>query len=207
MNFDALRRVRFPLRGTALRPRHAGALLALAGLFASLVALDAAGVPVRALLSYARAPLAAGEWWRLLSAHLVHHDARHAALNFAGLALLWVLYVRDAAPREWLVVALGAALAIDAGLYFFNAAVEWYLGASGVLHGVWAAGAVFAARRWRLEGAVTLALLAAKLYLEQRYGALSARAGDLPVITAAHLYGAVGGLASAILLRRARAPL
>jgi hypothetical protein len=75
-----------------------------------------------------------------------------------------------------------------------------------VLHGVWAAGAVYAARRYPLEGGVTLALLAAKLALEQRYGALTVRDGSLPVVTVAHLYGAIGGLGAAIALggRRSR---
>jgi membrane associated rhomboid family serine protease len=108
MNFDALRRLRFPAART---------FGALAALVAGLAALDAAGLPVQAWLRYERAPLAAGELWRGFTAHLVHADARHAALNLAGLALLWLLYAAAASAREWLVVTLASALAVDAGLY------------------------------------------------------------------------------------------
>ena len=198
MHFEALIGDWFP---------HPRALLAGVALLSALVLLEAAGVPVLLQLRYARAPLAAGQWWRLLSAHLVHSDARHLALNLGGLALLWSLYVRDASVREWLIVTLAGMLAIDAGLYVLDPAVGWYVGASGALHAIWAAAGVFAARRWRLEGLVTLALLGAKLAIEQRYGALSAQASAFPVVTSAHLYGALGGLAAALGLRLARAPL
>ena len=198
MHFDALAVRRFPA------PRS---LAALAALLATLMALASAGVPVAACLRYERVALAHGEWWRLATAHLVHHDWPHLALNLAGLALLWMLYRAQASAREWLVVVLASMLAVDAGLYWFAPEVRWYLGASGLLHGLWAAGAVFTVRQRRLEGWLTLSLLTAKLLLEQRYGALSASSLGLAVVTAAHGYGALGGLAAALGLRARRAPL
>ena len=45
----------------------------------------------RALLRYDRAALAAGQWWRLLTAHVVHLGLEHAALNSLGLVLMWAL--------------------------------------------------------------------------------------------------------------------
>jgi rhomboid family GlyGly-CTERM serine protease len=183
-------------------------LVALALVAALLAVATLAGPPVGAALRYERAAVAAGEWWRLLGCHLVHFDARHLALNLAGLALLWWLYVADARPWQWLGVALAAALAVGAGLYLLAPAVHWYLGLSGVLHGLWGAAAVFAWQRWRLEALVTGALLAAKLAAEQWFGPLSgALEPALPVITVAHLYGALGGAVAAVALGRPRAPL
>jgi rhomboid family GlyGly-CTERM serine protease len=161
-----------------------------------------------ARLRYERGLVAAGEWWRLASCHLVHYDAQHLAMNVAALALLWALFVTDLRARDWALVVLAAALAIDAGLYFREREVTWYLGLSGVLHGVWAAGGLAALRRSRLEGLATLALLAAKLLAELRFGALSSGLGaGLPVLTAAHRYGALGGGLAALALGRARRPL
>jgi rhomboid family GlyGly-CTERM serine protease len=175
---------------------------------AALVLAQSRGGPAGIVLRYERDAVAAGQWWRLLSCHLVHFDFRHLALNVAGLVLLWALYVSDARLRDWLVVALVAACAIGLGLFYFDPAVVWYLGLSGVLHGLWAAGGVACWKRWRLESVVTLALLAAKLVFEQVHGALSHELGaTLPVITAAHVYGAIGGLASALALRLWRASL
>jgi rhomboid family GlyGly-CTERM serine protease len=190
-------------RATA-RAHRLAALLVVAAL---LTLPTLAGGSVQAL-RYERAAIAAGQWWRLVSCHLVHFDARHLALNLAGLGLLWWLFAADARPRAWLLVALVAALAVGLGLYLLEPAVGWYLGLSGVLHGGWAAAAVFAWRRRRLEALVTGALLAAKLVAERAFGPLSgALDASLPVIVAAHLYGALGGAAAALALGRARAPL
>lgn len=177
---------------------------ALSLALALLILVHALGPRASLALRYERAAIAAGEWWRLLTAHLVHDDLRHLALNLAGLVALWVLYRRDARPRDWLLVVLAAALGVGLGLFAFQPQLAWYVGLSGVLHGAWAAGGVFAWRRWKLESIVALALLAAKLALELwRGNAVVDAALALPVITAAHRYGALSGLIAALAVRRA----
>jgi rhomboid family GlyGly-CTERM serine protease len=188
-------KLRARLRG-ALPPRPAGLAIALA-LLAAPLALPGSAASWR----YERDAIAAGEPWRLATAHLVHHDLVHLALNLGGLALLWGLFVRDARPAHWAAVGAASASTVAAGLWFLRPDLAWYLGASGVLHGFWAAAGVAARRRWRLEGEVTLALLAAKLAWEQWHGPLSQGTESLPVIVDAHLYGALGGLAAALALR------
>lgn len=189
----------------ALLPPHAGVLFACV---ATLVSLSLAGDATTLALRYERAAIAAGEWWRFLGAHLVHHDPAHLAMNLAGLALLWWLFVRDARWRDWALTGLASALTIDAGLWFLAPDLDWYVGLSGVLHGWWAAAALAARARWPLEGWVTLGLLAGKLALEQSQGALSTGLGAaLPVVVDAHLYGALGGLAAALALRLGRTRL
>src|SRR5260221_13119293 len=59
-----------------------------------------------ALLRYDRSAIAAGGWWRLLTAHMVHLDAHHLMLNGLGLVLMWALF----APA--LDAADGAALLV-----------------------------------------------------------------------------------------------
>lgn len=181
---------------TALPPHPAG-LAAAAALLSAPLAFPG----VVAAWRYERAAVAGGEPWRLATAHLVHHDLAHLSLNLAGLALLWWLFVRDARPSHWAAVAVASGTTVAAGLWFLRPDLAWYLGASGVLHGLWAAAGVAARRRWPLEGHVTLALLAAKLAGEQWLGPLSPSADGLPVIVDAHLYGAVGGLLVALALR------
>lgn len=188
----------------ARRHRLAGLALLVAGLAVPLLVGEAATAGLR----YDRALIAEGQWWRLVSAHLVHYDARHWLMNLAGLALLWWLFVADLPVRAWWLVAGVAALAVSGGLYLFAPGVGWYVGLSGVLHGVWAAAGVAAWRRWRLESGVTLALLAGKLLLERSHGPVSAGLDPgLTVITVAHLYGALGGLAAALGLGFARRSL
>ena len=189
----------------ALRARHGLAAAALTGL---MLALAVAGPRAIEALRYERGAIAAGEWWRLLGAHFVHFDLRHLLLNLCGLALLWWLFAADARARDWLVVLLVSALTVSAGLWFLDPGVAWYLGASGMLHGAWAGAALAAWPRWRLESQLALVLLAAKLAFERWQGPLSGGLdAALPVVTAAHLYGALGGLAAAAALRLWRRPV
>ena len=77
------------------------------------------------------------------------------------------------------------------------------MGASGVLHGGWAAGACAMYRRGDGTGRGAVLLLIVKLVYEQHPGA-SLFEGDLPLVPAAHLFGALGGLLGAVLPRARR---
>jgi rhomboid family GlyGly-CTERM serine protease len=179
---------------------------ALIGAVLLLLALSASSGWGRERLQYQRDALAHYQWWRLISAHLVHLGWRHALLNCGGLIALWMLFAREFSPRRWLWILLLATAAIDAGLWFLQPAVDWYVGASGVLHGVWAAGACAMYRRGEPVGAGLLLLLVVKLVYEQQSGA-SLFDADLPLVPAAHLFGALGGLIGAVLPRAAAKPL
>jgi rhomboid family GlyGly-CTERM serine protease len=179
---------------------------ALLGVVMLVLALNVLGNWGRETLEYERAALARYQGWRLISAHLVHLGWRHALLNCTGLTLLWMLFAREFPPRRWLWIALLAAASIDAGLWVLLPAVDWYLGASGVLHGAWAAGACAMYRRGDGIGAALLLLLIVKLLYEQQSGA-SLLDGALPLVGAAHLYGTLGGVIGAVLPRALRKPL
>ena len=180
--------------------------LALLAAVASLLVISAGGDSARAALRYERSALAQGEWWRLISAHLVHLSIEHNLLNCAGLALLWMLFAREYSPRRWLGILACSMLMIDAALWFLRPAIEWYLGASGVLHGALAAGAIALYRRADALGAALVLLLVVKLIYEQHSGA-SAFAAGLPLVPDAHLFGALGGLVGAWLPRQRSKPL
>jgi rhomboid family GlyGly-CTERM serine protease len=158
------------------------------------------GEVLRYYLRYQRAAIATGEWWRLLSAHLVHFNLAHMLANFAGLAVLWGLFLQYFRPRQWVFILIMAIAAIDAGLWWFNPQLSWYLGASGVLHGIMAA----VAWRGSLQGDHSAWLLAGFLTIKLLYEQLGDPAlfwgGAVTVIVDAHWYGAIGGLAAAAIL-------
>ena len=173
------------------------------------VGLGLGGDAVRAWGRYEREALELGEHWRLATAHFVHLGWGHLLMNVAALLLLGALFDDLLKPLEWLTAALVSAAAIDLGLYLWQRDVAWYVGLSGVLHGLLAFGAVRLLPSRPVFAAVLLGVLGVKVALEQTVGVLpwSALGTGGPVIVAAHLYGAAGGLLAAgghRLLRRAR---
>ena len=174
--------------------------LALLGVCALLALLEAGGDPVRDALSYDRAALAAGEWWRVLTAHFVHLDPAHAALNGMGVVLMWALFARDYSPLRWLAIYLFSSLCISAGLWLWDSGVTNYVGASGALHGVMTAGTLAHLRRRDLDGWILAIFIIVKLGYEQFAGALPFSSSGNTIVDA-HLYGAVGGIVLASFLR------
>jgi rhomboid family GlyGly-CTERM serine protease len=174
--------------------------LALGVACLALLAAELGGDAARKALRYDRSALAAGEWWRLATGHFVHLSLEHAILNALGLVLLWILFARDYSPRAWLLILASAMAAIDLGLWAFDSTVLWYVGSSGALHGVLAAGTLAHLRRREPDGWILAALLVGKLTYEQSVGALPFLKGAAVVVDA-HLYGALGGLLAALALR------
>ena len=146
--------------------------------------------------SFHRLRIWEGELWRLLSAHFVHLSWSHYAMNCVGLLIAYGLYWRWLTASTTLMWGLLSASAVTFGLLFFSPQIVWYVGLSGVLHGLIVAGAVtdVQARRW--EGVWVLGIVAAKLVWEYRNGPLpgSESGAGGPIVVEAHLYGAAGGL-------------
>ncbi len=171
-----------------------------------LVALG--GEEAARALRYDRAAILEGEWWRLLTGHLVHLGWAHLALNLAGLLLAWLLAGGALQPREWGVVLGGTALLSGLALLVFLPALEWYVGLSGVLHGLLLAGVLAGWRAGLRDAPVIAGLVVVKLVWEQVSGPLpgSVEAAGGPVVVDAHLYGGISGVLAllAVLAWRAR---
>jgi len=193
-----------------------GALPTLAWLVPGSVVLIAlillfSGETGREWLRFERSGIAAGELWRLLTGHLVHLGVSHAFLNLAGLVLVWFLVGRAFDWKQWLWVMAGSVGAIDLGLWFGAPSLEWYVGLSGLLHGMLGAGIVAGIVARSGEALILAVVVAGKLAWEQFAGPLpgSETTSGGAVIVDAHLYGVIGGtLVAAMLIRvRGRAPI
>ncbi|KPK39847.1 MAG: hypothetical protein AMJ69_04490 [Gammaproteobacteria bacterium SG8_47] len=151
-------------------------------------------------LRYDRAAILDGQWWRVLSGHIVHVGWMHLAMNVAGLVLVWLLFGVRLSTQRWLVVLLLSALGVSAGLLLRQPDLNWYVGLSGVLHGLFAAGIV-AALAVGDRGAVVLAIaLVVKLIWEGMAGPMPGTSEwvGARVVTEAHLYGALAGGATSV---------
>jgi rhomboid family GlyGly-CTERM serine protease len=165
---------------------------------ALLMGAELGGDAARLVMRYDRAAIVAGEWWRLVSAHFVHLGLEHAALNALGLVLMWALFARDFRPAAWLLILVASIATIDIGLWLRDSTVEWYVGSSGVLHGIMAAGTLAHLRRRDLDGWILAVFMIVKLAYEQYTGALPFAEGGATVVVSAHLYGAIGGFIAAV---------
>jgi len=137
-----------------------------------------------------------GQFWLLLSGNLAHLNWSHLWLNMAGLILVAVFFSAYMSAAAWLLLSLWSALLVGLGLYYFNPHLLWYVGLSGVLHGLFVAGAWYEFRRFRSSGLALLVLIALKLLWEQWSGALpgSETMAGGRVVVDAHLYGAIAGV-------------
>ena len=163
--------------------------------------LQFGGAAMRHALRYDRGKVLAGQWWRLVTANFIHSSWAHLGLDVSGFVLLWLLFGAILGVRRfWVATAVGA-LAVGLGVFLFSPGVFWFDGISGVLHTYWAAGALLAVYRREWGGRWLLAFLILKLTYERLFGPLPTSHWAIggPILTIAHLYGAIAGTLLGIL--------
>jgi rhomboid family GlyGly-CTERM serine protease len=164
-----------------------------------LIIIQLADDNIKQWLRYNREGIQNGEYWRLLTAHFIHLGWTHLTLNGLSLLLIWGLGTTVLAVLYGFAFILLCSLGISLGLFLCSPEVIWYVGLSGVLHGLLA---IIALQQIHVfQGVVLVLLLIAKLVWEQYWGALPVT-GQLTggaVIVTAHLYGAIMGFISELI--------
>ncbi|GAA0356786.1 hypothetical protein GCM10009092_21280 [Bowmanella denitrificans] len=147
-------------------------------------------------LTYDRTMLQSGEWWRLLSGHLLHTNFNHLLLNAAGMLLLWALHGHYYRFFPYLGLMLCCALICSIGLYWGSPELIRYVGLSGILHGLFAWGAGMDIRHGIKSGWLLLMGLWGKVLYEQWAGPSQevAKLINANVAIDAHLFGALAGM-------------
>ena len=153
-------------------------------------------------LQYSRHAISEGEYWRLFSGHLLHIGWIHLFLNQAALLIIWYFSGHFLNSTVWWGAALFSALGTSLCLYMFMPELLWYVGLSGVLHGLLAVGAVAGILRGSQEALLLLILIGVKVVWEQFDGALSSSViVEGKIIVNAHLYGMLSGIVYITLLQ------
>lgn len=138
-----------------------------------------------------------GDIWLLFSGHIVHLNWSHWLLNMAGLAIVAFFFSSHASFKQWFTVVLVSAGVISAGIWWGMPEIHYYVGLSGLLHGLFLYGALREIHFYPASGYVLTAVLVGKLGWEFFNGALPG-SEDMTggrVLTEAHLLGAIGGVA------------
>ena len=165
----------------------------------ALLTLLLAALPesIQDSLRFDREAVLQGELWRLFSGHFLHLTWGHLLMNLGGLLLVIAFFTSCLPFRVWAIFIVLDALVISVVILMLDPDVHWYVGLSGILHGLFVLGGLADTKVRPLEGWVFLGLIAAKLAWEQWQGALpgSAEMAGGDVLTEAHLYGALFAVA------------
>lgn len=95
------------------------------------------------LLEFSRSAIADGELWRLLTGNLMHSNGWHLLMNVGGLLLATLLVGHLFSKRHFIGLALSNGLAVGVLIYWLNPEINYYVGLSGYLHGLFIYGALF----------------------------------------------------------------
>jgi rhomboid family GlyGly-CTERM serine protease len=146
-------------------------------------------------LAYIATDIEHGQWWRILTGNLLHTNTPHLLLNLGGLWLLFALHFQYYSYR-WLVLVGFMCLAVGMGIWLFSPKIQWYVGLSGVLHGLFVLGAFYDIKHQLKSGWLLLLGVLIKVGYETQFGASQEVANLIGanVATDAHLYGALSGL-------------
>lgn len=147
-------------------------------------------------LEFDRQAIASGQWWRLISAHLVHSNLWHLGMNLLGFVLCWYFFA-DLLTRARLWLWLGfSILLVSSAFWWRDSGLQQYVGLSGVLHGLLVMCLLLGWRGNPWLHSLVLAVIVTRLTLEQQpdydIDYLRDRI-DAAVYVNAHLYGALAG--------------
>jgi rhomboid family GlyGly-CTERM serine protease len=161
-----------------------------------MLALGVAHEWVNPWLRYDRDAIAAGEVWRLLTCHLVHLNVWHMVMNLAGFALC-CFFFNDLLTRRtlWLWL-LPSSVVVGCAFYFVDTDLSWYVGLSGILHGLFIICLLLGWRGNPKLHSLVLLVMVGRLIWEQMpdydveylRGVINGR-----VYVNAHLYGSIVG--------------
>lgn len=162
-----------------------------------LAALGLAHQWVNPWLAFDRAAIESGQVWRIFTCHLVHLNNWHLLLNLSGLVLCGYFFT-DLLDRarlwSWLVFC---GLVAGLALYLLDANLQYYVGLSGILHGLLVFCLLLGWRGNPWLHSIVLAVIAGRMVAEHLPGYdvdYLRHWIDGRVYVNAHLYGAISGV-------------
>jgi rhomboid family GlyGly-CTERM serine protease len=156
----------------------------------AVVILAAGATSFPALWSLDTELVRQGEWWRLISGHLVHLSWQHYGYDLLALGLVLCLCHRMTSVwKEIVWVALCSSVAVSMSIQVLHP-VDVYGGLSGVAAGLLAWSTLMLIRHGsQLVGSIVLVGMIIKLYLEWKGMSVS----GVAVVWQAHCAGALAG--------------
>ncbi len=151
-------------------------------------------------LAFRRDEITQGQWWRLITGNVMHTNHWHLVMNLGGLWVMYLLHGFHFNLKGYLLLILSLSILEGVGLFLLYPGLHGYVGLSGILHGIFAFGAIQDIRAKYRSGWALLAGVIAKVGYEQFYGA-SQDVSELigaRVATESHLIGMCAGILCAL---------
>lgn len=145
------------------------------------------------LLEFNRSAITNGEFWRLLTGNIMHTNHWHLIFNLAGLVMLTYLFKHLMTNIHFVVFSIINAILVSILIYYFTLTIEYYVGLSGYLHGLFVYGCLIEINKGMKGSWLLLIGVSAKIGYETIYGASSEMSEliNASVATDAHLFGAL----------------
>ena len=145
------------------------------------------------LLEFNRSAITNGEFWRLLTGNLMHTNHWHLIFNLAGLVMLTHLFKHLMTNIHFVIFRIINAILVSVLIYYFSTSIEYYVGLSGYLHGLFVYGCLIEINKGMKGSWLLLLGVSAKIGYETIYGASNEMSEliNASVATDAHLFGAL----------------
>ncbi len=161
--------------------------------------------PAPEALVFDREAIQHGEWWRLVTGHLVHSDLYHACWDIPAFALLAIM-LEQIDRRGTIIVSLLAILTINVWLWLGTPNLLRYAGLSGVINGLFS---LLLYRLWLRRPHIVIAMMVigymTKLVVEAFSGQALLTNTLWPSVPSVHLAGAAAAVIL-IIIEKLRKP-
>ncbi|MCF2949010.1 rhombosortase [Paraglaciecola aquimarina] len=159
------------------------------------------------IFPYDRTAIINGQWWRVISGHFLHTNIMHLVLNITGLILLWALHGHYYNYQTFGIIIL-LCLGTSLGIFIFANELLWYVGLSGILHGLFIFGAYWDISKNMKTGWLLFIIVWLKVLHEQIVGPSDdiQKLIEANVAIDAHLFGTISGtiIVLALYLRKSK---
>ena len=136
------------------------------------------------------------QYWRWFTGHWVHLSWGHLWMNWLALLILLLSFYNSISRLDCVLLHLCLPLLVSLAFILFSPELRWYVGLSGVLHGLFVYLLLKDKQLSKAIKSLFLVGLVIKLLAEQYFGPMpgseSMAGGN--VVVDAHLYGAIAGL-------------
>lgn len=148
------------------------------------------------LLAYYHTGLENFELWRLITGSFCHTNFNHLAMNVFGLIVTLLLFIDTFKQTKIWPLFIFNSLFISIALFLFEPSIIWYVGLSGVLHGLFSFAVICDLKNKDVWGYLLGSGFILKIAYEQFFGASQSTIDliEANVAINAHLYGAISGV-------------